>query len=93
MNCKLYFCSSRPLRKDVEGLDPRWRADYKASETSDHDRTVWVRGFDAEDGVRVQISFAGPAAAPTHSASLWSWSSSIARANGMGQQANPEEKP
>jgi len=47
----------RTLRKDVEAPDPRWRLDYKASETSDRERTVWVREGDAEDGYRVQISF------------------------------------
>jgi len=41
----------------LEARDPRWRADYKASQTTDRERTVWVRDEDDERGFRVEVSF------------------------------------
>ncbi len=41
----------------VTARDPRWRLDYKVSETEDRERTVWVREQDAEGGFRIEIRF------------------------------------
>jgi len=41
----------------VTARDPRWRLDYKVSETEDRERTVWVKQVDAASGYRVQVSF------------------------------------
>jgi hypothetical protein len=41
---------------ELTARDPRWRVDYKVSETEDRERTVWVREQDGE-GFRIEIRF------------------------------------
>lgn len=41
----------------VTARDPRWRNDYKPTETNDRHRAVWTRQIKTEDGYRVEIRF------------------------------------
>lgn len=40
-----------------EGRDPRWRAEYKVTQTKDKFRTVWTREEKTEVGYRVECQF------------------------------------
>jgi len=41
----------------LDGRDPRFRAEYKPTQTKDKLRTVWTREIKAEEGYRVEVQF------------------------------------